>query len=234
VALFGEKYGEQVRVVDFGGWSRELCGGTHVGRTGELGAAIIVSESSIGQGTRRIDMVAGEAAEQYWTTVATSLREAAQALRVRPEEVPERITALQQQVRQLQRDVADAKRRGLTSAGSPAEVEELGSVRFAHVILDGGDGADAVKTLADSLFAERLQADGVALVIGDSALAVKVGGGALQSGVRAGDLARVASQATGAKGGGRPDFAAGGVADPDKRADALDAVRRALGGGGHP
>jgi alanyl-tRNA synthetase len=234
VALFGEKYGEQVRVVDFGGWSRELCGGTHVGRTGELGAAIIVSESSIGQGTRRIDMVAGEAAEQYWTTVATSLREAAQALRVRPDEVPERIAALQQQVRQLQRDVADAKRRGLTGAGSPAEVEELGSVRFAHVILDGGDGADAVKTLADSLFAERLQADGVALVIGDSALAVKVGGGALQSGVRAGDLARLASQATGAKGGGRPDFAAGGVADPDKRTDALDAVRRALGGGGHP
>src|SRR5581483_3316973 len=97
VALFGEKYGEQVRVVDFGGWSRELCGGTHVGRTGELGAAILVSESSIGQGTRRIDMVVGEAAEQYWTNAATSLRQAAQALRVKPEEVPERIVALQQQ-----------------------------------------------------------------------------------------------------------------------------------------
>jgi alanyl-tRNA synthetase len=231
VALFGEKYGEQVRVVDFGGWSRELCGGTHVGRTGELGAAILVSESSIGQGTRRIDMVVGEAAEQYWTNAATSLREAAQALRVKPEEVPERIVALQQQVRQLQRDVTDA-RRSRHTGNAPAEVEELGSIRFAHLLITDGDAdADAVKTAADSLFAERLQADGVALVIGDASLAVKVGGGALQSGVRAGDLARVASEATGARGGGRPDFAAGGVADADKRADALAAVRRALGGG---
>jgi len=233
VALFGEKYGEQVRVVDFGGWSRELCGGTHVNHTGELGAAIVVSESSIGQGTRRIDMVVGEAAEQYWTAVAASLRETAQQLRARPEEVPERVAALQQQVRQLQRDVAEAKRRNLGPAEAPAEVEELGSVRFAYVVLDGGADADAVKTLADTIFAERLQADGVALVIGDASLAVKVGGGPLQSGVRAGDLARVAAEATGAKGGGRPDFAAGGIADAEKRGDALAAVRRALGGGNH-
>jgi len=233
VALFGEKYGEQVRVVDFGGWSRELCGGTHVGRTGELGAAIIVSESSIGQGTRRVDMVVGEAAEQYWTTVASSLREAAQQLRVRGEEVPERVAALQQQVRQLQREVADARRRVTRQSDSPAEVEELGSVRFAHVILDDGSGSEAVKALVDELFAERLQADGVALVVGDANLAVKVGGGAQQSGVQAGDLARVASAATGAKGGGRADFAAGGVADPAKRDEAIAAVRRALGGGNH-
>jgi alanyl-tRNA synthetase len=231
VALFGEKYGEEVRVVDFGGWSRELCGGTHVGRTGELGAAIIAAESSIGQGTRRIDMVVGEAAEQYWTQSATSLREAALRLRVKPEEVPERVAALQQQVRQLQRDLGDAKHRRASGSGvEGAEVEELGSVRFAYVVMNGNGDADAVKLAADSLFAERLQADGVALVLGDASLAVKVGGGALQGGVRAGDLARVASQATGAKGGGRPDFAAGGIADPERRAAALDAVRRALGG----
>jgi alanyl-tRNA synthetase len=232
VALFGEKYGEQVRVVDFGGWSRELCGGTHVKHTGELGAAIITSESSIGQGTRRIDMVVGESAEQYWTQTATALREAAQQLRVKPDEVPQRVIALQQQIRQLQREVADAKRARPGGRGvEGAEVEELGSVRFAHLLMNGNGDADAVKTAADALFAERLQADGVALVIGDSSLAVKVGGGALQGGVRAGDLARVASEATGAKGGGRPDFAAGGIADPDKRMQALDAVRRALGGG---
>jgi alanyl-tRNA synthetase len=109
-------------------------------------------------------------------------------------------------------------------------VEELGSVRFAHLLMNGNGDADAVKIAADSLFAERLQADGVALVIGESSLAVKVGGGPLQSGVRAGDLASVAAQATGGKGGGRPDFAAGGIADPEKRGDALAAVRRALGG----
>jgi len=232
VALFGEKYGDVVRVVDFGGWSRELCGGTHVGRTGELGAAIIVSETSIGQGTRRIDMVAGEAAEQYWTTVATALRETAQQLRVRPEEVPERVESLRAQLKQLTRDLGEAKRRRAGGSGvDAAEVEELGSVRFAHLLMDGGDDRDAVKAATDSLFSERLQADGVALVLGESALAVKVGGGPLQGGVRAGDLARVAAEATGAKGGGRPDFAQGGVADADKRREALEAVRRALGGG---
>jgi alanyl-tRNA synthetase len=233
VALFGEKYGEQVRVVDFGGWSRELCGGTHVNHTGELGAAIILSESSIGQGTRRIDMVVGEAAEQYWTTTATSLRSVAQRLRVKPEEVPQRVEGLQKQIKDLQRELADAKRRRAGGSGvEGAEVEELGSVRFAHLVMDGDADREAVKTAADSLFSERLQADGVALVLGESALAVKVGGGPLQGGVRAGDLARVAAAATGAKGGGRPDFAQGGVADSDRRREALDAVRRALGGGG--
>jgi alanyl-tRNA synthetase len=236
VALFGEKYGEQVRVVDFGGWSRELCGGTHVQHTGELGAAIIAAESSIGQGTRRIEMVVGESAERYWTDMAASLREAAQQLRVKPEEVPQRVVALQQQIKQLHRDVVDARRSAAGRGGvEGAEVEELGSVRFAHLLMNGGSGTDAddVKTAADSLFAERLQADGVALVIGQSSLAVKVGGGAQQSGVRAGDLARVAAEATGARGGGRPDFAQGGVGNPDRRSEALDAVRRALGGGNH-
>ena len=229
VALFGEKYGEQVRVVDFGSWSRELCGGTHVSRTGELGAAIVVSESSIGQGVRRIDMVVGEAAEQYWTTMAASLRDAAQQLRVKPEEVPVRVTALLQQARSLQKDLAEAKRHTATRTSTEPDVEELGSVRFAHLATDGD--ADEVKSAADSLFAERLQADGVVLVTGSASLAVKVGGGALQSGVRAGDLARLAAEATGAKGGGRPDFAAGGVGDPEKRDDAINAVRAALGGG---
>jgi len=234
VALFGEKYGEQVRVVDFGGWSRELCGGTHVDHTGELGAAIIASEASIGQGIRRIDMLVGESAEQYWTSMAASLREAAQQLRVKPEEVPGRIAGLQQQLKQLSRDLAEAKRTRAGGSGvESAEVEEMGSVRFAHLVMDGGDDRDSVKAAADSLFSERLQADGVALVLGETALAVKVGGGPLQGGVRAGDLARVAAEATGAKGGGRPDFAQGGVADSEKRRDALHAVRRALGGGNH-
>jgi alanyl-tRNA synthetase len=234
VALFGEKYGDTVRVVDFGGWSRELCGGTHVQHAGELGAAIVLSESSIGQGIRRIDMVVGEAAEQYWTTTSTSLREVAQQLRVKPDEVPQRVAALQQQLKQAQRDLAEARRRRAGGSGvEGAEVEELGSVRFAHLLMDGEADRESVKTATDSLFSERLQADGVAVVIGESALAVKVGGGPLQGGVRAGDLARVAAEATGAKGGGRPDFAQGGVADVELRHAALEAVRRALGGGNH-
>ena len=101
IALIDEAYSPDVRVVDFGGWSRELCGGTHVTRSGDLGAAIIVSESSIGQGIRRIEMVSGESAEERWRRIGAALQTTARALKTRPEEVPERVAALQEQVRKL-------------------------------------------------------------------------------------------------------------------------------------
>ena len=93
IALIDEAYSPDVRVVDFGGWSRELCGGTHVTRSGDLGAAILVSESSIGQGIRRIEMVSGESAEERWRRIGTALLTTARALKTRPEEVPERVAA---------------------------------------------------------------------------------------------------------------------------------------------
>jgi alanyl-tRNA synthetase len=144
------------------------------------------------------------------------------------------VEGLQRQLKELQRELAEARRRRAGGSGvEGAEVEEVGSVRLAHLVLDGEADREAVKTATDSLFSERLQADGVAVVLGETALAVKVGGGPLQGGVRAGDLARVAAEATGGKGGGRPDFAQGAVADVERRTAALDAVRRALGGGNH-
>jgi alanyl-tRNA synthetase len=224
-----EKYGEEVRVVDFGGWSRELCGGTHVTRSGDLGAAILVSESSVGQGLRRIDMVAGEAAEQRWEQEASVLREAATALRVPPDEVPERVSALQASLRRLQRELEEAKRRALSGGGAgSAVVEDVTGIKLLHLVLDGGAGAEEVKAAVDSLYADRLRGDGIALVVGETTLAVKVGEGARGRGLRAGELARTASAATGARGGGRPDFASGGVGDPARRADAVAAVREAI------
>jgi len=233
VMLFDEKYGEEVRVVDFGGWSRELCGGTHVARSGDLGAAILVSESSVGQGLRRIDMVAGKAAEDRWERDAAALRDTATALKVPLDEVPDRVAALQARLRQLQRELEEAKRRALSGGGAGgAEVEDVAGIRLLHVLLDGGAGVEEVKAAVDSLYADRLGGDGVALVLGESALAVKVGRGAQGRGLRAGDLAQAAAAATGAKAGGRADFANGGVGDPSRRGEAVAAVREAIAAAG--
>ena len=228
VALLDESYGDLVRVVDFGGWSRELCGGTHVTRTGEIGAAILAGESSIGEGKRRIEMVVGEAAERRWRETGQALQTAGRALRVPGDQVPERIAALQEQVRKLNRDLEDARRGGGAGAAlGEASLEDLGGIRLAHLIL-APDGSDGVRDAADRLFAERLNGDGVAAVLGGTSLAVKVGGSALAAGLDAGNLVSAASAATGAAGGGRREFASGGVKDAGKRQDALGTIRAAV------
>ena len=222
IALLDESYANLVRVVDFGGYSRELCGGTHVARTGELGAAIIASESSIGQGIRRIELVAGEAAERRWQAAAAALQATGRALRARAEDVPDRVLALQDQVRKLTRELEQARRgAGGGSSLDAASFEEVGGITLAHLMADSDDGNDAI----DRLFAERLQGDGIAVVLGPKALAVKVGGAALRAGVDAGELAKAAAQATGGKGGGRKEYARGGVQDQEKRRAALDEIR---------
>jgi alanyl-tRNA synthetase len=234
IALLDEKYAEAVRVVDFGGWSRELCGGTHVGRTGDVGAAMIVAESSIGQGVRRIEMVVGEAAERRWRENTHALLQTARALKSRPLEVPERVTALQEQVRTARRELEQAKRRSLSAGPSPSDaddapaVEHLGTVRYVARLLDTDADADMVVDATDRLFAEQLGADGVAVVMGTEVFAVKVGPTAQRAGVRAGDLVRSAAEVMGGRGGGRPDFAQGGVKEPAQREHALALIREAV------
>jgi alanyl-tRNA synthetase len=228
IALIDEAYSPDVRVVDFGGWSRELCGGTHVTRSGDLGAAILVSESSIGQGIRRIEMVSGESAEDRWRRIGSSLVTTARALKTRPEEVPERVAALQEQVRKLNREVAQARQAAPSSVPTDAAVvEDAGGVPFAHLLLDGVD-ADSVAQAGDRLLADRLQGDGVAAVLGPATLVVKVGGRALDAGVHAGTLVTSAAEITGGKGGGRPDLGRGKVGDPAKREAAVSLLRAAI------
>jgi alanyl-tRNA synthetase len=229
IALIDEAYSPDVRVVDFGGWSRELCGGTHVTRSGDLGAAIIVSESSIGQGIRRIEMVSGESAEERWRRTGAALQTTARALKTRPEEVPERVAALQEQVRKLNREVTHSRQAGPSSVATDAAiVEDAGGVPFAHLLLDGDVDADGVSQAGDHLLADRLHGDGVAAVLGAATLVVKVGGRALEAGVHAGSLVTSAAQITGGKGGGRPDLGRGKVGDPAKREAAVAVLRDAI------
>jgi alanyl-tRNA synthetase len=227
MALFGEKYGEVVRVVDFGGWSRELCGGTHVGRSGDIGAVIIVAETSIGQGTRRIEMLAGGAAVRRWEESEALLRETARALRARLDEVPDRVARLLEQNRELQRRPREGGGDAVSAALRSVEVVHAGSVAIAVADDPALSGDDAV-TLVDRIFAERLEGDGIAAVFGEGTVCAKVGGAALARGVDAGRLVRTAAQASGGKGGGQPGFGRGGLGDSGRRAQAMAAFRSAL------
>ena len=225
IALLDESYSETVRVIDFGGWSRELCGGTHVRRSGELGAAIIAGESSIGQGIRRITMVVGEAAERRWREVGDALTATARALKAPPGDVPLRVAALQEQARRLGRELEDVQRRAAGGdALQGAAVEDLNGVRLAHALVDGGD----LRQVVDRLVAERLQGDGVAVAMSPTNLAVKVGGAALAAGIAANALMSAAVERTGGRGGGSSQLAQGRIGDASKRNDALQCIRDAL------
>jgi alanyl-tRNA synthetase len=236
MALFGEKYGEEVRVVSMGAgegnkaaYSIELCGGTHVRRTGDIGYFRIVGESAVAAGVRRIEAVTGAAAEALVAENQRRLNEISGALRAAPAELVERITTLQEDRRKLERQVSDLQKK-LATGGSAAEIEDIGGVRLAARNL-GEVPARDLKGLADAI-GKQLGSGVVALVStaeGKANVVVKVVGTAAQSN-NAVDLVRIASAAVGGKGGGgRPDMAQAGGPDGSRADDALAAVRAALG-----
>ncbi|MGH7211909.1 MAG: alanine--tRNA ligase-related protein, partial [Acetobacteraceae bacterium] len=208
MALFGEKYGEEVRVVMMGGaegnktaWSIELCGGTHVRRTGDIGYFRIVGESAVSAGVRRIEAVAGEAAEAVVAANERVLAETAGALRASPLDVAERVAALMEDRRRLERQLADLQRKLATGAGA-AEVEDVGGVRLAARNL-GDVPARELKGLADAI-GKQLGSGIVALVStaeGKASIVVGVSSD-LANRFNAVDLVRAASAAVGGKGGG--------------------------------
>jgi alanyl-tRNA synthetase len=233
IALLDERYSDRVRVVDFGGWSRELCGGTHVTRTGDVGAAIIVSESSIGQGVRRIEMVVGEAAERHWQEASDALQHTARALKSPPADVPARVTALQEQLRATRRELEQTRRTialpgaGAGTGGLDASPVDLGG-GLRYVLLATDVDGDAVVEIADRLYAERLGGDGVAVAVGVDSFAIKAGTTARDRGLHAGELANAAAVVMDGKGGGRPDFGRGGIRDPGKREQGMAWIRAEL------
>jgi alanyl-tRNA synthetase len=235
MALFGEKYGDEVRVVSMGvgegakpAWSIELCGGTHVGRTGDIGLFRIVGETGVSAGVRRVEAVTGVAAEALMAENERRLLDVAASLKASPAEVPERVSALIEERRRLERQVSELTRK-LATGGSAAEVEEIGGVKLAARNV-GDVPARELKSLAEAI-GQQLGSGVVALVStaeGKASIVVSVSAD-LTGRFSAVDLVRAASAAVGGKGGGgRADLAQAGGPDAERAEDALAAVRAAL------
>lgn len=230
IAMAGEKYGDLVRVVKAGP-SVEFCGGTHAHSTGELGLFVIVSESSIGSGIRRIEAVVSKAAEAYVERQQETIAELADALSTKPEDLVERVNRLQTEVRDVQKSLGEIKAR-LAAADAQAYVERAeqinGTTVVAAVVREAT--ADALRALATAI-RSRLKGGVVALVgvDGDAAsLFVSAGEDAVKAGVHAGNLVKTAAPFVGGKGGGAPAQAQGGGKNPAGADAALAAIRDAL------
>ena len=221
VALFDEKYGDLVRVVSFGDWARELCGGTHVERSGEIGVALISSDRSIGTGVRRIEMRAGAAAEQQVREDERVLRELGEALRTASSELPARVAALQAEVKRLEKEAANLRQR--LASGGGAQLEEA-VVNGIHLMLQRVDAAETdLLVFADSAL-NRANGNGVAIVVGGRNFAVKVAS-PLAERLPANALIQAFRQVAGGKGGGRGPVGQGGGIDPNRVDDAFKSVQ---------
>lgn len=245
-ALFGEKYGDEVRVVSMGRaatgkgadgetYSIELCGGTHVGRTGQIGTFVTLGDSASSSGVRRIEALTGEAAFEYLAGQDHRLAEAALALKSQAAEVPDRIKALLDERKALQAEVAELRRTLAMSGGgadtSPEEPKEINGLSFVAQVLKGVSGKD-LPPLIDAHKA-RL-GSGAVLLIADTGDKAAVAAGVTDdlSGTHSAvDIVRAAVEALGGKGGGgRPDMAQGGAKDAANADAAVKAVEELLGG----
>ncbi|AVA21756.1 MULTISPECIES: alanine--tRNA ligase [unclassified Rhizobium] len=245
MALFGEKYGDEVRVVSMGQgvrgakadkpYSVELCGGTHVSATGQIGLIRVLGESAVGAGVRRIEAVTGESARDYLTEQDERVKTLASTLKVQPGDVVSRVEALMDERRKLERELADAKRKlamGGGQGGSADAVRDVNGVKFLGKAISGVDPKD-LKGLADD--GKTSLGSGVVALIGVSedgkASAVVAVTEDLTGRFSAVDLVRIASAALGGKGGGgRPDMAQAGGPDGAKADEAVEAVAAALAG----
>ncbi len=240
LALFGEKYGDEVRVLAMGrpgkegrNYSVELCGGTHVRATGDIGVFRIVAESAVSSGVRRIEAMTGEGARQWLVAREEALKSAASVIRATPEEVPARLAALLDERKRLEKELAEAKKAlalgGGGSGGAAAADETVAGVTFSGQVLEGLDPKE-LRPLLDA--AKQRMGSGVAAVIavndGKASIAAAVTDD-LTARFSAVDLVRAGVEALGGKGGGgRPDMAQGGGPDGSKAADALAAVKAVL------
>ncbi len=224
--LFGEKYGDEVRVLDIGS-SREFCGGTHVTRTGDIGFFKIVAEGGVAAGVRRVEAVTGGNALAYVQQLNASLNEAADALKVQPQELTGRIVQMQDQVKSLEKELAKLKSKVASSQGDDlaGQVVEVKGVKLLVAALEGADG----KTLRETMdkLKDKLKSAVILLGAAEGAKVSLIAGvtADLTGKIKAGELVNFVAQQVGGKGGGRPDMAQAGGTEPAKLAAALASVQ---------
>ena len=224
--LFGEKYGDEVRVLEIGS-SKELCGGTHVSRTGDIGSLKIVSEGGVAAGIRRVEAVTGKHALHFLQSLEDKINEAASLLKTHPGDVVNRVAQMQESLRLAERELDKVNSKLAASQGDELAIQaiDVNGLKVLAARLDGAD-AQALRETMDALKAKlktaaivlaSVQGDKVSLIAGVTADAIQK--------VKAGDLVNFVAQQVGGKGGGKPEMAMAGGNDPSKLNAALGAVK---------
>ncbi|MDB5794844.1 MAG: alanine--tRNA ligase [Noviherbaspirillum sp.] len=225
MALFGEKYGDQVRVLGIGS-SKELCGGTHVDRTGDIGLFKIISEGGVAAGIRRVEAVTGEVALVFVQDLAARVNEAASALKVQPEELTQRIGQVQDHVKSLEKELAALKSKLASSQGDElvSQAADINGIKVLAATMNGADVATLRETM-DKLKDKLKTAAIVLATVNDGKVSLIAGVTKdAVSKVKAGELVNFVAQQVGGKGGGRPDMAQAGGTDPGGLDKALNGV----------
>ncbi|MDH5536762.1 MAG: DHHA1 domain-containing protein, partial [Betaproteobacteria bacterium] len=226
MALFGEKYADEVRVLDIG-FSRELCGGTHVKRTGDIGFFKVISEGGIAAGVRRIEATTGEGALEWVQRQQARLGEAAAALKAQPHEMTQKIGQIIDNVKTLEKELARLKSKMASSQGNEIAAQAL-DVKGVKVLAAQIEGADA-KALREAMdkLKHKLKHAAIVLAAADGGKVSLIAGvtSDVTAKVKAGELVNFVAQQVGGKGGGRPDMAQAGGTDPSKLPQALASVK---------
>ena len=230
MALFGEKYGDRVRVVSVGDWARELCGGTHVERSGKLGVVTLLGEASIGAGVRRVEALVGVDAYAHLAREHVLLAGVTEVLKVRPDEAPERVEALVTRLRDAEKELQRLQAEKVLQAAPQLaqQAADLAGTRFvgAHVGEVGGDDVRSLVLDVRARLGDRAAVVALTAVAkGRPLVVVATNEAARTAGVSAGALVKTAAGVLGGGGGGKPDLAQGGGQDPAKVTEALEAVR---------
>jgi len=226
IALFGEKYGDEVRVIGMGDFSTELCGGTHVRRTSDIGFFKIIAESGVAAGIRRVEAVTADGALGWVQEQEAKLAEAARALRAQPGEIAARIAQILDNSRQLEKELSRLKSRMASAQGEDVatQAREVKGAKVLAAVLEGADS----KTLRDTLdrLKDKLKSAAIVLAASEGGKVSLVAGvtADLTAKVKAGELVNFVAQQVGGRGGGRPDMAQAGGTDASKLDSALKSV----------